>query len=84
MLSPNEFRDIVEQNLTLHFRVARKASLYEDCQLVLVSPDVPLETEGSAFALASFIKTTLHAFTATLAIENERLVHETYQQTKST
>ncbi|PHR12607.1 MAG: NAD-dependent dehydratase [Sphingopyxis sp.] len=76
MLSPNEFRDIVEQNLTQHFRVARKASLYDDCQLVLVSPDVPLGTDGPAFALANFIKTTLHAFTATLAVENERLVHD--------
>jgi len=28
-----------------------------------------------AFAVANFIKTTLHAFPATLAVENERLVH---------
>jgi malonyl-CoA reductase/3-hydroxypropionate dehydrogenase (NADP+) len=76
MLSPAEFRDVVEQNLTLHFRVARKASLYDDCQLVLVTPDVPLGTDGPAFAIANFIKTTLHAFTATLAVENERLVHD--------
>lgn len=75
-LTPDEFRDVVEQNLTQHFRVARKASLYDDCQLVLVSPDVPLGTPGPAFALANFIKTTLHAFTATLAVENERLVHD--------
>jgi len=26
--------------------------------------------------LANFIKTSLHAFTATLAVENERLVHD--------
>lgn len=76
MLSPREFSKVVEENLTQHFRVARKASLYDDCQLVLVSPDVPLGTEGPAFALANFIKTTLHAFTATLAVENERLVHD--------
>ena len=41
-LSPEAFRDVVEDNLTHHFRVARKASLYDDCQLVLVSPDVPM------------------------------------------
>ncbi|MBY0394233.1 MAG: hypothetical protein K2Q27_13335, partial [Novosphingobium sp.] len=58
-----------------HFRVARKASLYDDCQLVLVSPDVPMGDKSPAFALANFIKTTLHSFTATLAVENERLVH---------
>jgi malonyl-CoA reductase/3-hydroxypropionate dehydrogenase (NADP+) len=75
-LSPSEFGAVIEANLTQHFRVARKASLYDGCQLVLVSPDVPFGTRGPAFAIANFIKTTLHAFTATLAVENERLVHD--------
>jgi malonyl-CoA reductase/3-hydroxypropionate dehydrogenase (NADP+) len=75
-LSPEDFRILVDQNLTHHFRIARKASLYDDCQLVLVSPDVPMGTPGPAFALANFVKTTLHAFTATLAVENERLIHD--------
>ncbi|MFN3370352.1 MAG: SDR family NAD(P)-dependent oxidoreductase [Sphingomonadaceae bacterium] len=75
-LPPEDFGAVVEANLTHHFRVARKASLYDGCQLVLVSPDVPMGTDGAAFSLANFIKTTLHAFTATLAVENERLVHD--------
>ena len=75
-LSPDEFRQLVADNLTNHFRVARKASLYDDCQLVLASPDVAMGDKSPAFALANFIKTTLHAFTATLAVENERLVHD--------
>jgi len=75
-LSPEDFRALVANNLTQHFRVARKASLYDDCQLVLASPDVPMGDKSPAFALANFIKTTLHAFTATLAVENERLVHD--------
>jgi malonyl-CoA reductase/3-hydroxypropionate dehydrogenase (NADP+) len=75
-LSPDDFRLVVAHNLTNHFRVARKASLYDDCQLVLASPDVPIGDKSPAFALANFIKTTLHAFTATLAVENERLVHD--------
>jgi len=75
-LAPEDFASLVEENLTQHFRVSRKASLYDGCQLVLVSPDVPVGTTGPAFALANFIKTTLHAFTATLAVENERLVHD--------
>ncbi len=75
LLTPEEFRTLVADNLTVHFRVARKASLYDDCQLVLTSPDVPMGDRSPAFALANFIKTTLHAFTATLAVENERLVH---------
>ncbi len=76
LLLPEEFRTVVANNLTNHFRVARKASLYDDCQLVLVSPDVPMGDKSPAFALANFIKTTLHSFTATLAVENERLVHD--------
>ncbi len=75
-LTPDEFRTVVADNLTNHFRVARKASLYDDCQLVLASPDVAMGDKSPAFALANFIKTTLHAFTATLAVENERLVHD--------
>jgi malonyl-CoA reductase/3-hydroxypropionate dehydrogenase (NADP+) len=71
------FAAVVEINLTHHFRVARKASLYDACQIVLVSPEVAVEQNGgSAFALANFVKTTLHAFTATIAVENERLVHD--------
>lgn len=75
-LTTEEFSRVVDENLTHHFRVSRKASLYDGCQLVLVSPDVPYGTNGAAFALANFVKTTLHAFTATLAVENERLVHD--------
>jgi len=77
-LSPAEFRQLVQDNLTHQFRVARKASLIDGTQLVLVSPDVPVGSDksGASFALANFIKTTMHAFTATLAVENERLVHD--------
>ncbi|MFZ4689487.1 MAG: SDR family NAD(P)-dependent oxidoreductase [Polymorphobacter sp.] len=84
-LDAEGFADVVETNLTHHFRVARKVSLYDGCQLVLVSPDVPMGGVGGAasgggggpaFALANFTKTTLHAFTATIAVENERLVHD--------
>ncbi|MGJ3230796.1 MAG: SDR family oxidoreductase [Oceanicaulis sp.] len=76
-LTPEGFSKVCDDNLTRHFRVSRKASLYDGCQLVLVSPDVPFGDKGPAFAIANFIKTTLHAFTATLAVENERLVHNT-------
>jgi malonyl-CoA reductase/3-hydroxypropionate dehydrogenase (NADP+) len=77
-LSPEAFRDVVQVNLTHMFRIARKASLIDGTQLVLCSPDVEAGTDphGIGFALANFIKTTLHAFTATLAVENERLVSD--------
>lgn len=77
-LSPEAFRVLVEDNLTHHFRVARKASLIDRTQIVLVTPDVEpgRGPDGTGFALANFLKTTLHAFTATLAVENERLAHD--------
>jgi malonyl-CoA reductase/3-hydroxypropionate dehydrogenase (NADP+) len=67
------FEAFVEGQLTHHFRVARKASLFQGTRLILVSPDVPVGGTLAQFALANFVKTTLHAFTATLGVENERL-----------
>jgi malonyl-CoA reductase/3-hydroxypropionate dehydrogenase (NADP+) len=75
-LDPFQFREIVEDNLTQHFRVARRAVLIDDAQLVLVTPDVKPGSREAAFAIANFVKTSLHAFTATLAVEAERLVHD--------
>jgi malonyl-CoA reductase / 3-hydroxypropionate dehydrogenase (NADP+) len=70
------FRELVEGNVTHQFRVARKVSLFDDVRLVLVAPDVPSGASAEAFALANFMKTTLHSLTATLGVENERLIHE--------
>jgi malonyl-CoA reductase/3-hydroxypropionate dehydrogenase (NADP+) len=67
------FAGLVETNLTHHFRVARKVSLFQGARLILVSPDVPVGGTLPQFAMANFVKTTLHAFTATLGVENERL-----------
>jgi len=76
-LDPLQFRELVEDNLTHHFRVARKSVLLDGAQLVLVTPDVAEGSRDAAFAIANFLKTSLHAFTATLAVESERLVHDT-------
>lgn len=67
------FTGLVETNLTHHFRVARKVSLFKGARVILVSPDVPVGGTLAQFAMANFVKTTLHAFTATLGVENERL-----------
>ncbi len=75
VLDAGAFRELIEGNITHHFRVARKVSLFDDARLVLVAPDVPSGGTIEAFALANFIKTTLHALTATLGVENERLIH---------
>jgi malonyl-CoA reductase / 3-hydroxypropionate dehydrogenase (NADP+) len=74
-LDARGFEALIESHLTHHFRVARKVSLLDDVRLVLVSPDVPVQSTHAEFALANFVKTTLHALTATLGVENERLMH---------
>jgi malonyl-CoA reductase/3-hydroxypropionate dehydrogenase (NADP+) len=75
VLSAQEFADLVEQNLTHHFRVAKKISLLDGAQLVLVTQSTSARSTLEEFSLANFIKTTLHAFTATLGVESERVVH---------
>ena len=72
-LDADGFAELVEGNLTHHYRVARKVSLYKGTRLILVSPDVPVGGTPAQFAIANFVKTTLHALTATLGVENERL-----------
>lgn len=75
VLSEEEFADMVEHNLTHHFRVCKKVSLVDGAQLVLVTPSTTSRSNAEEYALANFIKTTLHAFTATLGVESERVVH---------
>ncbi|HMQ32949.1 MAG TPA: SDR family oxidoreductase [Chloroflexaceae bacterium] len=69
------FAELCEQQLTHHFRVARKASLIDGAALVLVTPETTATSTTEQFALANFVKTTMHAFTATVGTESERTVH---------
>ena len=75
-MSGADFEQLLEEHITNHFRVARVASLLDDVRLIFVTPDLAIGANAAEFALASFVKTTLHALTATAAVENERLVHE--------
>lgn len=75
VLSEQDFADLCDQQLTHHFRIARKASLIDGVALVLVTPETTATSSTEQFALANFVKTTLHAFTATVGVESERTVH---------
>lgn len=75
VMNEADFVALVEHNLTHHFRVARKVSLVDGAQLVLVTSSTAARSTAEEFAMANFIKTTLHAFTATLGVESERIVH---------
>ncbi len=75
VLSPADFAGMVEQHITHHFRIAQKAAFLDAVRLVLVTPATDTHSSDEEFALANFIKTTLHAFTATLGAESERSVH---------
>lgn len=73
VLSDTQFSALVHDQLTHHFRVARCAALVPRCQIVLVTPDTSLASSREEFALALFVKNSLHAFTVTLGVETERL-----------
>ncbi len=76
VLSRDDFARVVEEQLTHHYRVARKCTLMPHCQLVLVTPDTSRASTREEFALAMFIESSLHAFTVTLGVESERLPTE--------
>ena len=69
----DDFSDLVRDQRTHHFRIARKAALYQGCQIVLVTPETSRSSTREEFALALFVKNALHALTVTLGVESERL-----------
>lgn len=73
VLSNDDFAKLVEEQITHHFRVARRAALVPNCQIVLLTPDTTFVSSREEFALALFVKNSLHAFTVTLGVETERL-----------
>ncbi|NTW00958.1 MAG: SDR family oxidoreductase [Oscillochloris sp.] len=75
VLGEDGFATICAQQITHHFRVAHKVALIDGVALVMVTPETSSNSSTEQFALANFVKTTLHAFTATLGVECERTVH---------
>jgi malonyl-CoA reductase/3-hydroxypropionate dehydrogenase (NADP+) len=73
VLSRDDFALLVQDQLTHHFRIARQVALYPRCQIVLVTPETSRASTREEFALALFVKNSLHAFTVTLGVEAERL-----------
>lgn len=73
VLSKDDFAQLVNEQLTHHFRIARRAALVPNCQIVLLTPDTSFVSSREEFALALFVKNSLHAFTVTLGVETERL-----------
>ncbi|MEE4300074.1 MAG: SDR family NAD(P)-dependent oxidoreductase [Pseudomonadales bacterium] len=73
VLSRDQFAAVVRDHLTHHFRVGRIAALVPRCQIVFVTPDTSRASTREEFALALFVKNSLHAFTVTLGVEGERL-----------
>ncbi len=76
VLSCEAFERLLDEQLTHHFRIARKCALMPRCQIVLVTPETSRASTREEFALALFIKNALHAFTVTLGVESERLPTE--------
>ncbi|WP_129633458.1 SDR family NAD(P)-dependent oxidoreductase [Candidatus Oscillochloris fontis] len=75
VLDVEGFAELCADQLTHHFRITRKLSLVAGVSLVLVTPETDTHSSTEQFALANFVKTTLHAFTATVGVECERTAH---------
>jgi malonyl-CoA reductase / 3-hydroxypropionate dehydrogenase (NADP+) len=75
VLSEEGFTAICEQQLTHHFRVTHKLASMDGTAIALVTPETTATSSTEQFALANFVKTTLHAFTATVGVECDRTVH---------
>jgi len=73
VLTRDDFADVVSDQLTHHFRIAKIAALWSRCQIVLVTPETSRASTREEFALALFVKNALHAFTVTLGVEGERM-----------
>lgn len=71
-----DFAELIEGHLTHHFRIARKMSLVDGAQVVLVTPETSRATAPEEFGVANFVKTSLHALTVTLGVESERTIHQ--------
>ncbi|MEM6531469.1 MAG: SDR family NAD(P)-dependent oxidoreductase [Myxococcota bacterium] len=76
VLSHVDFSGLIRDQLTHHFRIAKVAALIPRSQIVLVTPDTSRASTREEFALALFVKNSLHAFTVTLGVEGERLPTE--------
>ncbi|MEM1414898.1 MAG: SDR family NAD(P)-dependent oxidoreductase [Myxococcota bacterium] len=73
VLSRDDFANLMRDQITHHFRIAKVAALVKRCQIVLLTPSTSRASTREEFGLALFTKNTLHAFTVTLGVEGERL-----------
>jgi len=73
VLSRDDFARVIDEQLTHHFCIARRAALWDECQIVLMTPDTSRASTREEFALALFVKSSLHALTVTLGVEMERM-----------
>jgi malonyl-CoA reductase/3-hydroxypropionate dehydrogenase (NADP+) len=76
VVDEKDFAELIENHLTHHFRIARRMSLVDGAQVVLVTPETNRTTAPEEFGLANFVKTSLHALTVTLGVESERNIHQ--------
>lgn len=70
------FKKIVDEQLTAHLVLARRASLIDGCRVVLVTPRLPEKASPQATAMANFVRTSLRPLTVTAGQEGLRLIHK--------
>lgn len=71
-----QFKTMIDEQLTNHMVLARRASLIDECRIVLVTPSLPQNAPAQTVALANFIRTSLRPLTVTGGQEGGRLIHK--------
>lgn len=71
-----QFKKIMEEQITHHFLMARRGSLFDHCRVFLITPSLNKHSSKLAIAFAQFIQSSLASLCATAAKEATRLTHQ--------
>jgi len=71
-----QFKKIMEEQITHHFLVARRGSLFDHCRVFLITPALNKDSSKLAIAFAQFIQSSLSSLCTTAATEAARLTHQ--------
>lgn len=79
-----EFKKIVDEHLTNHFKVCRRGALIDNCRIFLVTHSLPEKSPKIPLAFSRFLGATLAPLTVTAGQECSRITHQaTFYQINS-
>ncbi|MEW6056451.1 MAG: SDR family NAD(P)-dependent oxidoreductase [Bdellovibrionota bacterium] len=76
--SISQFERLVEQQITHHLIVGKRASTIDRCRIIFVTPRLEKAAASQTHAFANFVRTTLRPLTVTAGQEGGRLIHKPF------